>query len=198
MKILSIFTILAMVVTTQPEIGEYTHEYQWDVQDGIVSNETGPIIINLLLEPHSIYIFEFNCSDGDEIEVQMWDSDNDPMFLEPLTGEATNLVINDTTKKEVLGMSFDDLYYPILPGISAIFDTSLNENITIEIYGDGNYTLIIHWRELEEWEKGTSSSSTSIELLPSFIILLFGMFFLFIGLTVAIVIVIIISLRKRR
>ncbi|MGA1793402.1 MAG: hypothetical protein ACMUHM_05580 [Thermoplasmatota archaeon] len=197
MKVLSVFIILAMVLSIQPEMGEYTHEYQSDTQNGVVSNETGPVIINLLLEPHSICIFEFNCSDGDEIEVQIWDSDNDPMFIEPFTGEAVYLVINDTTKEDILGASYDDLYYPSLPGISAIFDTPFNENITIEIRGAGNYTLILHWRELEEWEKGTSSSSTTIVFLPSFFVLICGILFLFIGSVVVIVIVIITILRKR-
>lgn len=197
MKVLSVLIILAMALSIETDMGTYTHEYQCESRTGYVSNETGPIVIILILEPYSVNVFEFNCSEGDEIKVQMWDCDKDPMFFDWFTDEASYLIVNDSEKTHVLSASPDDLYYPSLPGITVEYDSPLHENVTIEIRGEGNYTLMVHWRELEEWEKGKSSYSMRIafEPTPLFYVII-GITLMFIG-SIAAVVIIIWRLRER-
>lgn len=175
--------ILLMTVTlSQIEDPIYTHEYQSEVQYGSVSNETGPVELKYPLRAYSVNIFEFNCSENDTIIVRIWDSNQRQIICDPFNDEIDYLIINDTTKEDPLMASPDGIYFNKLPGWVIKYDGDLEEELTIELQGDGNYTVMVHWRELEEWEKSHWSHSVTRNY---FIFFLTGIIVLLILITVA-------------
>jgi len=152
MKVLLI--ILLMTATlSQIEDPIYTHEYQSEVLYGSVSNETGPVELKYPLRAYTVNLFEFNCSDNDTIFIRIWASDQRQIIQDPFNEGIDYLVINDTTKEDPISVSPDGLYFNKLPGWGIKYDGDLEDELTIEIQGNGTYTVMVHWRELEEWEK---------------------------------------------
>jgi len=197
MKMLVLLIVMIMTLSIQTDLGTYTHEYKSELRNGHVSNVAGPVLLNYLILPNTNNVFEFNCSENGTIFVRMWDSENRMFIKDPDDERVDFLIVNDTVKKDIVSASNDCYYYTTLPAHTIKYESNNYQNLTIEISGDGNYSIIIHWRELEDWEMGKLSSYSTLDFSPFFCLCLSGVSFLIIGIII-LTIIIIYAIKKKR
>ena len=193
MRVVLIHAMLCMIAALTlitPIRASDVNGYKECLLEGHVSADGGPLMIEYVIHPFTVNIFEFNVSSGDEIRVRIRDWDNRSLLIVGFD-ERDYLIVNDSTKGELGGMSIDGSYWLNLPGLIYTHDREDERLLYIQIDGEGNYTMIVHWRGLDEWEKGDVRTYDTVDYEISYVfVLLIVSVFLIIVLVVATLLII--------